>query len=445
MVDSRFPHSYSAVLAELRRRLDEPPPGMVQILSGPRQVGKTHLLRALEKAADGHAIYAAADVPAASLPGWWEAQWRAVEEIAGASGRAVLLLDEIQHLPDWARRLKAEHDRLVHAGTPLHVVVTGSSSLRLGQGRRETMAGRFELLKLLHWSARELVSQLGVAEDRAPDMAVRFGTYPGAVGLLADPERWRAYVRDAIVEPAIGRDILQLEPIRRPALLRQVFALAAGHPAEIVSIQKLRGQLADPGSLATVAQYLHILEEAYLVAALEKVSEKAVRRRAAPPKLVVLNQGMVTALEATSGPGEASDRRQWGRWVENACLALAWNAGQTVRYWRREPHEVDAAIAGSWGQWAVEVTTGQVHTGDLAGLLAFVAAHRDYRPLLVCEPGQERAAVGAGVAVCTWQQFLMEGPPVDWGGSSARQAGPNTGTGSRARRTLRPPARRDLC
>ena len=411
MQDSRFPHSYGAVLAELQKRLEEVPPGKVQILSGPRQVGKTPLLRALGKAVADQSVYAAADSPAASLPGWWEAQWQAAEAIASAQGRAVLFLDEIHYLADWARRLKAEHDRIVQSGVPLHVVVSGSSSVKLGQGRRETMAGRFELLKLLHWPARELVSQLGVAEDQAAELAARFGTYPGAVGLIGDPERWRAYVRDAIVEPAIGRDIMLLEPIRKPALLRQVFAVAAGHPAEIVSLQKLRGQLTDPGSLTTVAQYLHILGEAYLVVALEKESGGAVRRRAAPPKLVVLNQGMVAALDASGQPGEPGDRRQWGRWVENACLAMAWNAGQTIRYWRREPHEVDAVITGSWGRWAVEITTGQVRAVDLAGLLKLVSTHRDYRPLLVCEPGQERVARSAGVAACTWREFLMVGPP----------------------------------
>jgi predicted AAA+ superfamily ATPase len=411
MTDSLFPHAYSSVLAELSRRLAEPPPARIQILSGPRQVGKTHLLRALEGKAAGGAVYAAADAPAAALPGWWEAQWRAAEEIAHARGRALLLLDEIQYLPDWGRRLKAEYDRTVHAKVPIHIVATGSSSLQLGRGRRETMAGRFELLKLLHWPARELVRQLGVAEDRAADLAVRFGTYPGAIGFVDDPERWRAYVRDAIIEPAIGRDIMVLAAIRKPALLRQVFAVAAGHPAEIVSLQKLRGQLADPGAIETVAHYLHVLEEAYLVAPLEKLSAQAVRRRAAPPKLVVLNQGTVGALAPQTPPGETYDPRLLGRWVENACLALAWNAGQAVRYWRQEPHDVDAVISGSWGRWAIEVATGEVDTIDLAGLLAFIARHRGYRPLVLCDPGQERVAAAVGVEPRTWRQFLLEGPP----------------------------------
>jgi hypothetical protein len=71
-----FEHSYGAVLAELERRLREPAPGRVQLLTGPRQVGKTTLLGEIEKQWKGKALYLAADAPEASLPGWWERQWQ---------------------------------------------------------------------------------------------------------------------------------------------------------------------------------------------------------------------------------------------------------------------------------------------------------------------------------------------------------------------------------
>lgn len=411
MIESIFPHAYSAVRSELAARLAEPAPGRAQILSGPRQVGKTHLLRELEQAHAGVATYAAADAPAAALPGWWEALWSAAQARARQSGHALLLIDEIQYLPDWGRRLKAEADRIGHERVPLHVVVSGSSSLGLGQGTRETMAGRFEYLRLLHWPARELVRQFGMTEEKAVEAAAETGTYPGAVALLGQPARWKAYVRDAIVEPAVGRDLLALEVIRRPALLRQIFALAVGHPAEIVSLQKLRGQLADPGALETVAHYLQVLESAYLVAALPKFSLHEVRRRSSPPKLVVLNQGILAALSGDQAATTATGASQHGRRIENACLALAWNAGQTVAYWRQEPFEVDIVTTGSWGRWAVEVKTGPYSHRDLAGLFEFCSAHRDFAPLVVCAPGEETVAHSAGITSCTWQEFLLSGPP----------------------------------
>ena len=411
MIDTRFPHSYGSVLATLAQRLKEVAPGRVQVLTGPRQVGKTHLLRAVERRWRGRAVYAAADEPAASLPGWWESRWQEAERVASRRGSAVLLIDEIQFLPEWSRRLKTAYDRLAHEKVPIHVVVSGSSSLRVGQGARESMAGRFESLRLLHWPARELARQLKIEPDRAVEIAGRFGTYPGAVAFLDDETRWASYVRDAIVEPAVGRDIMAMEVIRKPALLRQVFALAVGHPAEIVSLQKLQGALGETGALETIAHYLAVLEQAFLVAAIEKFSPHAVRRRAAPPKLVVLNQGILAALSPRAASRPESVPALWGRWVENACIAHAWNAGQAVSYWRQEPLEVDMVISGSWGAWAVEVTTAPYATRDLAGLLYFCAANPAYRPLLVCEAGREALARRQGIASVSWQEFLLSGPP----------------------------------
>ena len=411
MIDSRSGHTYTAVLEALAGRLSEPAPARVQILTGPRQVGKTHLLRELERRHRGRTAYAAADAPEASIPGWWELQWREAERLAEPAAPALLLIDEIHYLRDWSRKLKAAHDSLVAQSLPVHVVVSGSSSLRLGHGSRESMAGRFERLELRHWPPGELCSHFDLSPERAVEVAVRHGTYPGAVPLLGDPERWLSYVRQAIVEPAIGRDVMALELVRKPALLREVFTVAVGHPAEIVSLQKLRAALVDPGALETVATYLNLLEQAYLVAPLEKLAGNATRRRAAPPKLVVLNQGLVAALVPRTSPGDPLDSAVRGRWIENACIAHAWNGGQDVRYWRAEPHEVDMVLSGSWGDWAVEVKTGSYATTDLAGLLELCMRFPRYRPLLLCEAGDEQLAIRAGIAAIPWRQFLLSGPP----------------------------------
>jgi predicted AAA+ superfamily ATPase len=408
MIDKALPHAYGTVLARLRERLAEPAPGRVQILTGPRQVGKTTLLLELAGERGDRAVYAAADAPEASLPGWWEEQWRRVEGPV-ADPPTVLLLDEIHYLPDWSRRLKGKFDQLRRRHTPVHVVVSGSSALRLGAGARDTMAGRFERLQLLHWPARELALRFALAPEKAVEQLVRTGGYPGAVSLLRDPPRHRAYVRESIIEPAIGRDVLMTETIRRPALLRQIFAIAAAHPSEIVSLQKLSGRLGAEGASETVAHYLRVLEEAYLVVAIPKFSGKEIRRRASPPKLVVLNQALLSVSpEGTPSPGGSPER--WGRWVENACLAHAWNAGQTVAYWREEPLEVDGITEGSWGKWALEVKTGRGATAPQAGLLEFCRRNPGWRPLLLCDPGRVRGAPDAGVETQTWQDYLLNGP-----------------------------------
>jgi predicted AAA+ superfamily ATPase len=229
--------------------------------------------------------------------------------------------------------------------------------------------------------------------------------------LRRDPARWAAYVRDSIIEPAIGRDILGLADIRRPALLRQVFAIAVASPAQIVSLQKLQGQLQDRGSLETIAHYLTVLEDAYLVASLEKHAARATRRRAAPPKLVTLNNALIAAVDPRGIPERQREPDRFGEWVENACLSFAWNSGQRVTYWREEPLEVDGVIDGSWGTWAIEVKTGRFGAPDVRGLLEFARRFPKHRPLLLCDPAGLPGAERLGVPAMSWRQFLLDGPP----------------------------------
>ncbi len=354
------------------------------------------------------ALYVAADSPEASLPGFWERLWTRAEARA-LRDHAIVMIDEAHVLPDWAKRLKAEWDRLRRRGLRIHVVATGSSALRLARGSRESLSGRFERLTLGHWSARALAETFGISDHEATETVVGTGAYPGAFPLRADAARWRAYVRDAIIDPAIGRDILALADIRRPGLLRQVFSVAATSPAQIVSLQKMQGQLQDAGALETIAHYLAHLEDAYLVAALPKHAASGPRRRAAPPKLVPLSNAFVAAI-AEGSPDAGSDPRRRGAWIENACLAHAWNAGQQVRYWREEPLEVDGVLEGSWGRWAIEVKTGPVTSADLHGLSAFVGRYRAYAPLLLCDADQLAVARRFGIDAMDWRAFLLDRP-----------------------------------
>lgn len=402
---------YRACRELLARRLDEPPPGRIQLLAGPRQVGKTTLLLELADRVGATALYAAADGPDALVPGFWERLWVRAEETATAQGRAVVLLDEAHLLPDWDSRMKGEWDRIRRRKLPIHVVATGSSALHLGAGARDSLAGRFERVTLTHWSALALVELLGYSPADAVQTVVRLGAYPGALAYREDPARWSAYVRDAILEPAIGRDILALAAIRRPGLLRQVFGVSASAPAQIVSLQKIQGQLQDQGALETIAHYLQLLEEAFLVAPIVKYAERPNRQRSAPPKLVTLSNALVAVVDPRGAPDLDTDSARFGAWVENACLSHAWNAGQRVRYWREEPLDVDGVLDGSWGSWAIEVTVGSVVAADVRGLLEFTRRHPDYRPLVICRESALPAVARLGVSGQSWADFLLSGPP----------------------------------
>jgi hypothetical protein len=403
-------NAYEPCRKTLLGRLGEPAPGRIQLLTGPRQVGKTTLLLEIAAQFGAQAVYAAGDEPDAALPGFWERRWSEAEERT-KKGAAVLLLDEVHHLSDWAARLKSHWDQAHRRKLPIHVVATGSSALRVAAGSRESLAGRFERLTLTHWPAASLAAAFHLTPSEAARNLILYGSYPGAVSFEGEQKRWRAYVRDAIIEPAIGRDVLAQGAVRRPALLRQVFAIATGSPAQIVSLQKLQGQLQDSGTLETVAHYLALLDDAYLVAPLEKYSEQVLRRRASPPKLVTLNNALLSAMHPDGAPDQGREPARFGFWVENACLAFAVNQGQRVTYWREEPLEVDAVFDGSWGKWAVEVKTGKFDSLALRGLLEFCRRHPAFKPLVICAPGDEAIAQRHGIASLNWKEFLVSGTP----------------------------------
>jgi predicted AAA+ superfamily ATPase len=408
MITYKFPHSYTAIFQQLQKRLAAGAPGFVQLLTGPRQVGKTTLLLQLAEELGVQCAYVAADSPEASLSGWWEQVWQAAE--ARASRRkAYLFIDEIQYMTQWSRLLKAQIDRIRRLKIPLHIVLSGSSAIQLNAGSRETMAGRFEHLHIRHWPAGELVEHFGIKPAKAIVQTLLHGTYPGAIRLMNELPRWRAYIRESIIDPAIGRDLMMTETIRKPALLRQVFALCIGHPAEIISLQKLCGQLMEKGALQTVAHYLYLLEQANLVAAVHSYSTRALRLRSSPPKLITLNQAMLASMESILPPTQESEPARFGRWVENACIACAWNAGQSVCYWRAEPLEVDCILQGSWGNWAIEVKTGHYKLAELAGLFEFCKIHTSFKPLILCDAGCEQVAQNAGIKALNWKDYLLKG------------------------------------
>jgi predicted AAA+ superfamily ATPase len=382
----------------LSARLSEPR-RFIQVVTGARQVGKSTLVQQVVEKCGVPVRYASADEPTLRGPGWIAEQWEAARLGAGTTG-GILVLDEVQKAVGWAESVKRLWDEDTRARRALKLVVLGSAPLLIQQGLGESLAGRFEVVHLPHWSFAEMRAAFGFSLDEY----LVFGGYPGAAPLVGEPERWRRYILDALVETTIARDVLLLSRVDKPALLRRLFELGCRYSGQVLSYTKMLGQLHDAGNTTTLAHYLELLGAAGLLVGLPKYSGNAVRRRGSSPKLQVLN----TALMSAQGGGQLEDARKdretWGRLVESAVGAHLANAAASgdceVFYWREGSREVDFVVRAGRSVTAIEVKSGRSRDSQ-PGLAAFAAEHRTARSLLVG---------GDGIAV---EDFLRE-PAAHW-------------------------------
>lgn len=373
-------------LASVVSRLSEPR-RFIQVLAGPRQVGKTTLARQALDRLDLASHYTSADQPTGQDPSWLEAQWEIGRDIASAEGKrgAVLVLDEVQKISNWSEIVKRLWDEDTFAGPPLRVMLLGSAPLLVQQGLSESLAGRFELIRMSHWSFEEMRDAFGFDLDHF----IFFGGYPGGASLVSDFNRWTSYILDSLVETTLSRDILLLARIEKPALLRQLFRLGCDYSAQILSYTKMLGQLQDAGNTVTLAHYLQLLSGAELVTGLQKYSGSKIRQRGSTPKLLALNSALVSVLGGLNFRQARRDPEFWGRLVETGVGAhLVNTAGpqDQVLYWRERNREVDFVLKSGRKLVAVEVKSGR--RGDsLSGLNAFGEEYGPVRKLIVGSQG----------------------------------------------------------
>ena len=372
-----------AQFGTLLERLEQPR-RFVQILFGPRQVGKTTLVEQVLEAANLPFVFASADAEARTDGFWIAQQWdRARLKAEQRSDQTVVLvLDEIQKVANWSEMVKKLWDEDSRSGRMIQPVLLGSSSLLIQKGMSESLAGRFELIRIPHWSYPEMNAAFGIALDQY----IFFGGYPGAVDLLPDESRWKNYVRDALIEPAITKDVLLMTRINKPALLRQLFHLGALHSGKLVSYTKLLGQLQDAGNTTTLAHYLELLNTAGLLGGLQKFTASAIRTRASSPKFQVYNTALISALSQESFREIRETPSRWGHFFESAVGAhlinQAFEHGLELGYWRNGNDEVDFVLSRENRVVAIEVKSGRKRDA-LKGMARFSAQFNPHRTLLV--------------------------------------------------------------
>ena len=413
-------------MAEFRRshvdtivsRLSETPQRLIAIF-GPRQTGKTtatrqalalvdlgHRYEAIDAAEPGAVPWTASSesgyaefAPVRRDARWLVEIWEQSRHQAWTSPEGfVLVFDEIQKVEQWSGVVKGLWDADRASGCPLHVVVLGSAPLLMQAGLNESLAGRFEPINVTHWSYPEMADAFGFSLDEY----VYFGGYPGAASLSQDQERWSAYIRGALVEPNIERDVLSMTRVDKPALLKRLFEVGALYSGQILSFNKMLGHLQDAGNTTTLTRYLDLLSQAGLLTGLSKHTERPVSARASIPKLNVLNTALMSAASGYTFGHAQSDRSFWGRLVESAVGAHLVNTASpstTVKYWRDGNHEVDFVLQRGPHTVGVEVKSGQTPTRH-RGLMEF---NRRFQP---------RATVVVGDSGVPLHAFLSE--PADY-------------------------------
>lgn len=332
-----------------------------------------------------HAVhFASADALASEDRQWIRQQW----EIARfklsqcESKEGLLILDEIQKVPDWSEVVKSLWDEDSNNQMSLKVMTLGSSPLLVQRGLTESLAGRFEIIPVRHWSFKEMQNAFGVSLDEY----IYFGGYPGAADLRKDEERWQSYIVDSLIETTISRDILLMTQVNKPALLRQLFYLGCQYSGQILSYQKMVGQMQGAGNTTTLAHYLELLAGAGMLCGISKYAGQEVRQRGSSPKFQVMDMALFSALSNRRFASVRGDPELWGRWVESAVGAYLVNCsieyGFDLFYWRDRGREVDFVVQYQGRLLAIEVKSHKRQTA-LPGMDAFAKAFQPDKLLLV--------------------------------------------------------------
>lgn len=390
----------------LQERLRELPRFLI-VVAGPRQVGKTTLVRGVLATypPERYSFVAVDDPEDSFLPGtdpssaptrrqvaaprdsaWLVDIWQRARTAAhGSADGHVLVLDEIQKIPRWSDTVKGLWDADRAEGLALHVVLLGSSPLLMRQGMSESLTGRYEAIPLTHWSFREMTD----AFDFDLEDYLYFGGYPGSAPLIRDESRWRNYVNTGLIEPSIEKDILMMARVDKPALLRQLFHLGCRYSGQELSYTKMMGQLQDAGNTVTLAHYLELLGSAGLIRGLQKYAGQHHRRRSSSPKLNVLNMALMSAGSGYNKAEARADRSYRGRMVESAVGAHLANTATPecrLHYWRDGTNEVDFVLERGQRLVAIEVKSGSV-PNKLVGMDAFAKSFGDCRRLVIGDRG----------------------------------------------------------
>ena len=366
----------------IKPRIEEPRK-FIQVILGPRQVGKTTMITQLLSQLSIPNIYESADAISATNSVWLMQVWESARLRLKASGASefLIVIDEIQKIDNWSEIVKQQWDKDTRENINIKVILLGSSRLLIQKGLTESLAGRFETLYLGHWSYTEMQEAFGWNIQQY----VYFGGYPGSATLINDDERWKNYIKDSLIETSISKDILMLTRVDKPSLLKRLFKLGCLYSGQILSYTKIIGQLQDAGNTTTLANYLKLLSECGLLGGLDKYAGDIIRKRGSSPKLQVYNNALITSQSNDTYEKAIINPELWGRLVESSVGAHLINYTISERfnlyYWRDGNYEVDFILEKGDEVIGLEVKSGM--RAENAGMRVFAERFNPKKVLLV--------------------------------------------------------------
>jgi len=369
-------------LKQVKSRIEEPRK-FIQVILGPRQVGKTTMVNQLLSQLSVPYINESADAIAATNSAWLMQAWETARLKMKASGASeyLLVIDEIQKIDNWSEVVKQQWDKDTREKLNIKVILLGSSRLLIQKGLTESLAGRFETFYLGHWSFAEMEAAFGWSIEQY----IYFGGYPGSATLINDEERWKNYIKDSLIETSISKDILMLTRVDKPALLKRLFELGCLYSGQILSYTKIIGQLQDAGNTTTLANYLKLLSDCGLLGGLEKYAGSVIRQRSSSPKFQVYNNALLTSQDDETYSTAIVNSKLWGRLVESSVGAHLLNHAVSERYnlyyWREGNHEVDFILEKGDKTIGLEVKSGA--SADNEGMGIFNEKFHPDKMLLV--------------------------------------------------------------
>lgn len=369
-------------LKQVKSRIEEPRK-FIQVILGPRQVGKTTMVNQLLSQLSISYVSESADAIAATNSAWLMQAWETARlkmKVSGAS-EYLLVIDEIQKIDNWSEVVKQQWDKDTRENVNIKVILLGSSRLLIQRGLTESLAGRFETFYLGHWSFAEMQD----AFSWTIEQYIYFGGYPGSALLINDEERWKSYIKDSLIETSISKDILMLTRVDKPALLKRLFELGCLYSGQILSYTKITGQLQDAGNTTTLANYLKLLSDCGLLGGLEKYAGSVIRQRSSSPKFQVYNNALLTSQDDKTYSTAIVNPKLWGRLVESSVGAHLLNHSISERYnlhyWREGNNEVDFILEKGDKVIGLEVKSGA--SADNEGIGIFNEKFHPDKMLLV--------------------------------------------------------------